>query len=118
MQSCWFGVLFFWLFLMAPAFAQEGATFVGAESCAGCHAPETERWKTSHHALAMQKASVTTILGDFANATLTHHGVTTVFSRDGDKFIVRTEGPDGAPHDYEIAYTFGVFPLQQYAATG
>ena len=114
MQSCWFGVLFFWLFLMAPAFAQEGATFVGAESCAGCHAPETERWKTSHHALAMQKASVTTILGDFANATLTHHGVTTVFSRDGDKFIVRTEGPDGAPHDYEIAYTFGVFPLQQY----
>jgi hypothetical protein len=49
MQSCWFGVLFFWLFLMAPAFAQEGATFVGAESCAGCHAPETERWKTSHH---------------------------------------------------------------------
>ncbi len=114
MQSCWFGVLFFWLFLMAPAFAQKGATFVGAETCAGCHAPETERWKTSHHALAMQKASVTTILGDFANATLTHHGVTTVFSRDGDKFIVRTEGPDGAPHDYEIAYTFGVFPLQQY----
>ena len=114
MQSCRFGVLFFWLFLISPAFAQEGATFVGAESCAGCHAPETERWKTSHHALAMQKASVTTILGDFANATLTHHGVTTVFSRDGDKFIVRTEGPDGAPHDYEIAYTFGVFPLQQY----
>ncbi len=114
MQSYWFGVLFFWLFLMAPAFAQKGATFVGAETCAGCHAPETERWKTSHHALAMQKASVTTILGDFANATLTHHGVTTVFSRDGDKFIVRTEGPDGAPHDYEIAYTFGVFPLQQY----
>jgi len=28
--------------------------------------------------------------------------------------MVRTEGPDGAPHDYEIAYTFGVAPLQQY----
>ena len=23
-------------------------------------------------------------------------------------------GPDGALHDYEIAYTFGVYPLQQY----
>ena len=90
------------------------ATFVGAQACAGCHAPETERWKNSHHALAMQKATAATVLGDFANATLTHHGVTTVFSRDGDKFIVRTEGPDGAPHDYEIAYTFGVYPLQQY----
>ena len=98
----------------ADAQTDTPATFVGAEACAGCHAPETERWKTSHHALAMQKASAATVLGDFANATLTHHGVTTIFSRDGEKFMVRTEGPDGAPHDYEIAYTFGVSPLQQY----
>ena len=28
--------------------------------------------------------------------------------------MVRTEGPDGALHDYAIAYTFGVYPLQQY----
>ncbi len=62
----------------------------------------------------MQKAEAATVLGDFANATLTHHGVTTTFSRDGEKFMVRTDGPDGALHDYEIAYTFGVYPLQQY----
>jgi cytochrome c553 len=98
----------------AEAQTDAPAAFIGAEACAGCHAPETERWKTSHHALAMQKASATTVLGDFANATLTHHGVTTTFSRNGEKFMVRTEGPDGAPHDYEIAYTFGVYPLQQY----
>jgi cytochrome c553 len=93
--------------------AQAGgaARFIGAGACAGCHAPEAERWTASHHALAMQKATEATVLGDFANATLTHHGVTTTFSRDGDKFMVRTEGPDSAPHDYEIAYTFGVAPL-------
>jgi predicted CXXCH cytochrome family protein len=28
--------------------------------------------------------------------------------------MVRTDGPDGALHDYEIRYTFGVYPLQQY----
>ena len=28
--------------------------------------------------------------------------------------MVRHECPDGAPHDDEIAYTFGVYPLQQY----
>ena len=28
--------------------------------------------------------------------------------------MVNTEGPDGADHDYEIKYTFGVRPLQQY----
>jgi Flp pilus assembly protein TadD len=114
MQSCWVGALFLWLPLMAPAVAQDVATFIGAEACAGCHRLETERWKTSHHALAMQKATAATVLGDFANATLTHHGLTTTFSRDGDKFVVRTEGPDGAPHEYEIAYTFGIYPLQQY----
>ena len=89
------------------------AEFAGAEACAGCHAPEAERWKNSHHAKAMQEATLTNVLGDFASATLTHHGLTTTFSRDGDKFVVRTEGPDGALHDYEIAYTFGVYPLQQ-----
>jgi predicted CXXCH cytochrome family protein len=98
----------------AEAHTDAPATFIGAQACSGCHAAETERWKTSHHALAMQKATVATVLGDFANATLTHHGVTTDFSRDGEKFVVRTEGPDGAPHDYEIAYTFGIYPLQQY----
>ena len=28
--------------------------------------------------------------------------------------MVRTDGPDGSLQDYEIAYTFGVYPLQQY----
>src|SRR5690606_21035624 len=35
------------------------------------------------------------------------------FRRDG-KFFVNTEGPDGEYHDYEVKYTFGVDPLQQY----
>src|SRR5256885_16495956 len=62
----------------------------------------------------MQTAAPATVLGDFANATYEHYGVTTTFSRSGDKFMVRTDGPDGALHDYEAAYTFGVYPLQQY----
>jgi predicted CXXCH cytochrome family protein len=61
-----------------------------------------------------QKAAETTVLGDFADAKLEHFGVTTSFFRDGDKFMVGTDGPDGALHDYPIAYTFGVYPLQQY----
>ena len=94
--------------------ADASPTFVGAAACAGCHAAATQRWKTSHHALAMQKANAATVLGDFTNVTLTHHDVTTTFSRDGDKFMARTEGPDGALHDYEIDYAFGIYPLQQY----
>ncbi|HXA21476.1 MAG TPA: multiheme c-type cytochrome [Acetobacteraceae bacterium] len=100
---------------VAPhARADEPATFVGGQACAGCHAAETERWAGSHHALAMQKATAAAVLGDFADARLDHFGVVTSFSRSGDRFMVRTDGPDGALHDYEIAYTFGIYPLQQY----
>jgi predicted CXXCH cytochrome family protein len=96
------------------ALADEPAKFVGGRVCSGCHAAETERWRGSHHALAMQKATETTVLGDFANVRFEHLGAVTTFSRSGDKFTVNTEGPDGALRDYEIAYTFGIYPLQQY----
>jgi Flp pilus assembly protein TadD len=62
----------------------------------------------------MQVANEQTILGDFKNATFTYRDVTTTFFRRDSKFFVRTDGPDGQLHDYEIAYTFGVTPLQQY----
>src|SRR5437016_145045 len=96
------------------AYADEPASYVSGRVCAGCHAIETERWKGSHHALAMQKATEATVLGDFTDARLEHFGVVTTFSRSSDKFLVRAEGPDGALHEYPIAYTFGVYPLQQY----
>ena len=88
--------------------------YVGAQACAGCHAAETDAWKGSHHALAMQPATEATVLGDFSGAQLEHFGVTTTFYRAGDRFMVRTDGPDGKQHEYPIAYTFGVQPLQQY----
>jgi Flp pilus assembly protein TadD len=91
-----------------------GATFVGREACARCHAEEDRRWRGSHHDLAMQEATEKTVLGNFDNASFTHYGVTsTFFKRDG-KFFVRTDGPDGKLHEYPIAYTFGIYPLQQY----
>jgi len=62
----------------------------------------------------MQGADEQTVLGNFDNATFTHRDVTTTFFRRDRKFFVRTDGPDGQLHDYEVAYTFGVAPLQQY----
>jgi predicted CXXCH cytochrome family protein len=90
------------------------AKFVGAAECATCHEQENSLWRGSHHQLAMQPATDSTVLGDFNHASFDNNGVTTTFSRNGSKFMVRTDGPDGALHDYEIGYTFGVYPLQQY----
>jgi Doubled CXXCH motif (Paired_CXXCH_1)/Cytochrome c554 and c-prime len=90
------------------------AIFVGRAVCSTCHAEQDQRWHGSHHDLAMQVADEQTVLGDFENATFTYRDVTTTFFRRDGKFFVRTDGPDGQLHDYEVAYTFGVTPLQQY----
>jgi predicted CXXCH cytochrome family protein len=90
------------------------AGFVGAATCAQCHPDETAKWRESDHFRAMETASPATVLGDFGGTSLDAHGVRTTFSRDGDRFRVRTDGPDGRPADFDVAYTFGFRPLQQY----
>ena len=100
--------------IAAGAQADVKATYIGPEVCAGCHQTEAQLWKTSHHALAMETATPTTVLGDFSGVSVENFGVVSTFSRVGDKFMVRTDGPDGKLHDYEISYTFGIDPLQQY----
>ncbi len=62
----------------------------------------------------MQPARDDTVLGDFADASFTHFGVTSRFFRRGGRFLVATQGTDGRTAEFEIAYTFGVAPLQQY----
>ena len=94
--------------------ADEPPGIVGVHACAGCHAAEYDARKGSHHALAMQPATAATVLGDFSGKQFEHFGVTTTFFRDGEKFMVRTDGPDGTLHEYTLAFTFGVYPLQQY----
>jgi len=100
-----------------PALAADEAVaegYVGSARCGTCHAAELTAWRGSHHDLAMAEATPENVRGDFDDAEFTAHGVTTRFYRDGDEFRVNTDGPDGKPASYAIAYTFGWMPLQQY----
>jgi Flp pilus assembly protein TadD len=90
------------------------ATFVGSETCAGCHQKEAQLWQGSQHKHAMDHATDKSVLGDFANATFDYYGVKSRFFRKGDKFYVKTDGADGKLATFEVKYTFGVDPLQQY----
>ena len=88
--------------------------FVGSQSCKTCHAAEHAAWTSSQHSQAMQVAVKETVLGRFDGTTFTKDGVESTFFQKDGKFWVRTDGPDGVLADFEVLYTFGVSPLQQY----
>jgi predicted CXXCH cytochrome family protein len=94
---------------VAPALA-----FVGSEACAGCHQAETALWKQSQHKHAMQHATAASVLGNFDDASFDYFGVHSRFLEKDNKFFVETDGPDGKLATFEVKYTFGIDPLQQY----
>ncbi len=90
------------------------AKFVGSEVCAECHKEQYELWQGSDHDLAMQVATEKTVLGSFNDTEFNYFDVTSKFFKRDGKFMVHTDGADGKLRDYEIKYTFGHYPLQQY----
>ncbi len=88
------------------AVTQTPATYVGAASCAECHAEEWRAWQGSHHDLALQQASAETVLARVPS----EFGATAV-SRLDDQIMMQ---PDAETPASAIRYTFGVEPLQQY----
>ena len=92
----------------------EQAAFVGRDRCIECHTEAYEQWQGSDHDNAMDLATDATVLGDFGDAEFTQAGMTSRFYRKGDGFFVYTEGPGGEMDEFEVRYTFGIEPLQQY----
>ena len=101
----------------APSATPAEAAFVGRSACAKCHEAETKAWTGSHHDQAMTEVSDLqgeTVRGDFSGVRFEGDGMRARFFRDGAKYLIETDGPDGKPATYEVAYTFGWKPLQQY----
>lgn len=103
-----------YLTLCSMLLSQDPASYVGDKACTQCHQKEANEWKGSHHDLAMKEANDDTVVGDFNNATFELHGVKSSFYKKDGKFFIQTDGEDGKLHEYEVNYTFGVYPLQQY----
>jgi predicted CXXCH cytochrome family protein len=97
-----------------PDFQASTAQFVGGHTCLECHETEYQSWTGSDHDNAMDTAIASSVLGDFNNAEFERNGFTSRFYTKDGKYFVHTRGPGGVPGDFQIAYTFGVKPLQQY----
>ncbi|MCG7200591.1 tetratricopeptide repeat protein [Marinobacter pelagius] len=81
--------------------------------CAGCHASEVRQWSRSQHAAAMAPATPDTVAGNFSKGRYADSDVQASFRREDDGFVIRVnEG--GNTREWQVRYTFGVYPLQQY----
>ncbi|MBT8422737.1 MAG: tetratricopeptide repeat protein [Gammaproteobacteria bacterium] len=89
-----------------PAIDDAPDEYVGSASCGSCHEAAYEQWRSSHHAQALQVASLETI-----RAPLNQPGGPVTLSA-GEDDIVFESATESAP--LSISHTFGVEPLQQY----
>ncbi|MEN9686178.1 MAG: hypothetical protein RLZZ28_1964 [Bacteroidota bacterium] len=95
--------------------AKESANaYVGNLSCQSCHKTEHTQWAASQHHKAMMPATDSSVKGNFNNVSFSADGVQSRFFKKDGKFFINTEGEDGLNHDYEVKYSFGIEPLQQY----
>lgn len=88
--------------------------FVGSTECALCHQEAYDNWQLSHHRHAMEVANVDSVLGDFGNTSFDYLGSTAKFYQRDGEFFVETDNSAGELQEFEISYTFGIYPLQQY----
>ena len=98
-----------------PAASDPPAAFVGSETCAGCHRAEATLWRRSQHKHRHGARDREDGARRFPRCDAsTTYGVRSRFFRKDGKFFVETDGPDGKLATFEVKYTFGVDPLQQY----
>ncbi len=89
-------------------------SFVGDQLCRSCHEQEWYEWKGSHHDYAIAEAAPDVIRGDFDNTIFYDGNDRYFFYMDQDRFMVDIQEGSREEQTYEIIYTFGWEPLQQY----
>ncbi|WP_419175382.1 tetratricopeptide repeat protein [Desulfosediminicola sp.] len=99
-----------------PVHSVSEPEFVGTRTCGECHLEQHRKWQGSDHDKAMAPATPETVLGDFADTVFTdpYTGKKSRFFRRDNNYFIETEDVADQKGVYQVAYTFGHYPLQQY----
>jgi hypothetical protein len=62
----------------------------------------------------MQEVRSGAVLGDFNGTTFNKDSIATTFASRNGRYFVRTLDPEGRPGEFEVKFTLGLEPLQQY----
>lgn len=92
--------------------------FVGSQVCANCHQQQFDEWQQSHHFQSMRNANQESVLADFNEIEEIVHDVNYRFYTNDEQenlsYWVMVQEPNEPEQHFEISYTFGYTPLQQY----
>jgi predicted CXXCH cytochrome family protein len=92
--------------------------FVGSKQCIDCHTNQYSAWQGSHHDMAMRHAKPDSVKGDFNDITFYLDPIVKEkyvrFYKKGNEYWIELEEVNEQRKAYQIKYTFGVEPLQQY----
>jgi tetratricopeptide (TPR) repeat protein len=88
--------------------------YIGSDSCQNCHQTEHQLWQQSDHHKAMQAPSADSVLGDFNNVEVEFHQIKTRFFKRENQYFIETTNKQGERQTFDVKYTFGFDPLQQY----
>ncbi len=92
----------------------DNALYVGAKACSSCHQSQYQQWRQSDHHKAMLKATPDSVLGNFSDVKVGFHTIESRFYRQDGGYFVDTLDEAGKKKAFQIKYTFGFRPLQQY----
>ncbi|TPH15903.1 multiheme c-type cytochrome [Litorilituus lipolyticus] len=107
-------ITFIAFFIVFFIFTISATEYVGVKQCESCHQKEYQAWQGSHHDMSMKHANSASVLGNFTDFKFVENNQANRFYRKENQYWVNIKGPDGKFHDYQIKYTFGYEPLQQY----
>jgi predicted CXXCH cytochrome family protein len=88
--------------------------YVGSDKCQSCHQNEYSLYRQSDHFHAMDTVSQNSVLGDFDNSRFIYFGDTSRFYKKNNHYFVSTRDSTGRRREFQVSYTFGWRPLQQY----
>ena len=86
---------------------------ISNQQCISCHQQSHDKWQQSDHAKAMAIADKNSVLANFENVDVKHYGQKAHFFIKDNRYQVRIVYDDNV-NNYQIKYTFGHYPLQQY----
>lgn len=101
----------------AGAGAAAAATFVGAETCARCHARTHDAWTSARHSKMLQPATVASVKGDFSKLAVTLNGRRYGLRVANGEYFITESFLTGKEQTHRVEYTLGSRRIQHYLTT-